>query len=170
MTLLQNRTPVQLLWIIAASNLLVAIGYGTLALPRRSYQAWHPLLLYALIILVLGFIGDCIAERDLKEGIESERWSDALINGPKRLHSAFSILALLLIVASVISIVIIAISGGRHFSSGVWCFLLPAMSFTRVSSYLRPRPPSNNSLLKPIETPKSLQSEHWGTPPRPFSN
>jgi hypothetical protein len=166
MTLLRNRTPVQLLWIIAASNLLVAIGFGTLALPRRFYHVWHPLLLCSFIIVILGFIGSLIAEQEFKEGIASERWTDTLLNGPRKLHSAFLVLAGLFIVASII----IAISSARHFA-GAWVFLWPAMCLTRLSNYLRPKPTSSNgSLLKSIEPPEPLDSEHWGTPPRPFSN
>jgi len=49
----------------------------------------------------------------------------------------------------------------------VLSFWLP-MSLGRVGYYLRPRPESENSLLRPITSSKPLQSEHWGTPTASF--
>lgn len=167
MTLLKNRTPVQLLRIIAALNLLIVLGFGILGFPRHFHYGWS--LLFIFILTVLGLISNLAVEQELKDGIASERWPDALISSLRKLHPTFSVLGLLLIIAGFVSIIVITISGARI--GGVWCLLYPAMTFTRVGSYLRPRPPSSSdSLLKLIETSKPLQSEHWGTPPHSFSN
>jgi hypothetical protein len=169
-TWLQEWTPVQLLWIIAASNFLVAIGFGMMAFPARFHHGSRALLLCPLVVLLLGLIGDLIVENDLKEGIASERWADALLNGPRKLAPAFFGLSYLFIAVSFISVLIMGASGRMNFS-GAWCFLFPAMCLTRLANYLRPKSASSNdSLFKPIERPRPLQSEEWGTPPRPFSN
>jgi hypothetical protein len=64
--------------------------------------------------------------------------------------------------------VYIIFSRSGHFS-GAWMFIWPAMSFTRVISALRPRR-TNVDHSRRMDPPKPLQSEHWGTSPRPFSN
>ena len=126
-----------------------------------------PLALFSFGALVLGLIGTLIAESKLRNGIESERWPDALLDAPRKVaaHPAFFILPYLLIVASFVDIIF---SRGGNLS-GTWMFLYPAMSLTRVISVLRPRQTDADPRSR-MDPPKPLQSEHWGSPPRPFSN
>ena len=168
--LLQYRTPAQLLWMIGAMNVLVSLGFGVLGVGSRHYPHRHLPLSVALLsfgAFVLGLIGTLIAESSLKNGIKSERWPDALLDAPRKVvaHAAFSILPSLLIMSSFVDIIF-----SRSVNlGGAWMFLYPAMSLTRVISALRPRQ-TNADHRSPMDPPKPLQSEHWGSPPRPFSN
>jgi hypothetical protein len=170
-SLLERRTPAQLLWIIGASSALVSIGFAVLAWDRpKGLQptGWY-WLAAPLAALALGLVSSLVAERALQNGINSERWSDSLLDAPRKFTArpVFSVLSGLLLVGA-IAYLVFAVSGSRH-SGGIWAILWPLMSITRVRSYLRPRPKSDR-LFRPIERPKPLQSENWGTPPQPFSN
>jgi hypothetical protein len=169
--LLKHRTPAQLLWMIGATNVLVSLSFGVLGVGSRHYPhaQRRPLqvALFSFGALVLGLIGTLIAGSNLRNSIESERWPDALLDAPRKVvaYPAFFILPYLLIIASFVDI-IFSRSGNL---SGAWMFLYPAMSLTRVISALRPRRTNADDRSR-IDPSKPLQSEHWGSPPRPFSN
>ncbi len=168
--LLQYRTPAQLLWMIGAANVLVSMSFALLGVVSRHYpHRQHrplPTVLFSFGALVLGLIGTLIAESKLRNGIRSERWSDAVLDAPRKVvaHPAFFILPYLLIIASFVDI-IFSRSGNL---SGAWMFLYPAMSLTRVTSALRPRQTDADPRNR-MDSSKPLRSEHWGSPPRPFS-
>ena len=168
-SLLERRTPAQLLWIIAASNALVSISFVELAWDRSKgpYPTGWFWLAAPLAALALGFVTCLIAEQALQNGINSERWPDSLLNAPRKFtaHPAFSVLSGLLFIGALAYVVFL---GVRH-SGGVWMILWPLMCLTRVRGYLRPKPKSDR-LLQPRERSKPLQSEHWGTPPSPFTS
>lgn len=160
---LQNRTPVQLLWLIAAWSTLTTASYGALAfLPWRYPARQYPLFWGAFILLIASIAGSLLAEQALQNGISSERWPDRLLDRPRKLftHPALSVLNALFLAASFAFIIFYR----GHRIGGAWIFLWPAMCLGRVSNYLRPKPVStDNSLLRIVERPKPLQSEHWGT-------
>ncbi len=171
--LLQNRTPAQLLWMIAALNILVSMSFGMLGLRLwrlpQSQQLPHSLLWVSFGVLILSLIGDLIAEQNLRDGISAERWPDKLLDGPRKLFAgpAFSILNVFLLVASCAYVFF----SHPHNVGGAWAFLYPALSLTRVISAMRKRPSSSTDrLLTRIEPPKPLHSEHWKTPPHPFTS
>src|SRR5438270_6215985 len=167
--LLEGRTPTQLLWIIAAPNALVSIGFAT-----PFVQSWqHHRVTFSqhfpwFAALLVGFIATLFSEVALKEGVASERWPDTLLVNPRKLleHPAVSVLGWSLIVASLAAI---AFSPG-HNIGGAWAFLAPSTSLNRVRVSLRPPSdvPTNPRLLP--HPAKPLLSEHWGSPPRPFSD
>jgi hypothetical protein len=164
--LLEGRTPAQLLWIIAASNALVSIGF---AIPyvqswQRHRMPFSQNLPWFAVTLV-GLSATLLSEAALKEGVASEQWPEALLVTPRKLfeHPAISVLGWSLIVAS-----FAAIAFSRH---GVaWAFLAPSMSLNRVRVSLRPPGKvATNPRLLPYPA-KPLLSEHWGAPPQPFSD
>jgi hypothetical protein len=165
----EGRTPTQLLWTIAASNALVSIGFG-----MPFVQSWqHHRVAFSqnlpwLAALVVGFIATLLSEAALKEGVASEQWPEALLVTPRKLleHPAISVLGWSLIVASFAAI---AFSRG-HNIGGAWAFLAPSMSLNRVRASLRPpgKGPTRPRLLP--NPAKPLLSEHWGSPPKPFSD
>src|SRR5882757_7515396 len=165
--LLERRTPTQLLWIIAASNALVSIGFG-----MPFVQSWqHHRVPFSqnfpwFAALLVGFIATLLSEAALKEGVASDQWPEALLVTPRKLleHPALCP-GWSLIVAS---LGIMAFSRGHHIG-GAWAFLAPSMSLNRVRVSLRPpdKGPTNPRLL-PYPA-KPLLSEHWGVPPQPFS-
>jgi len=167
--LLEGRTPTQLLWIIAASNALVSIGFS-----MPFVQSWqHHRVPFSqnfpwFAALLVGFIATLLSEVALKEGVASDQWPEALLVTPRKLleHPAISVLGWSLIVASFAAI---AFSRGHHIG-GAWAFLAPSMSFNRVRVSLRPpgEGPTNPRLL-PYPA-KPLLSEHWEAPPQPFSD
>ncbi len=163
-SLLQRRTPAQLLWIVAASNALIAIGFGTLLLPGMRHRGLHPALWYPFAAVVLGLIAALIAEQALQNGIDSGRWPDSLLAVPRKLvtHPMSTVLV------GFLSIGAIAYVASRDFG-GPWVFLWPLTSLIRVKRYFHPKPKSDTLLLS-LERPKPLQSESWGAPPRPFTN
>jgi hypothetical protein len=168
--LLQYRTPAQLLWMIGAANVLVSMSFGLLGGVSRHYPHRFlplPLALFSFGAVAFGLIGTLIAESNLRNGIRSERWPDALLDAPRKVVSypAFFILPYLLIIAS---FVVIIFSRGGNFS-GTWMFLYPALSLTRVISALRPLQ-TNADHHNRMDPPKPLQSDHWGSTPRSFSN
>jgi hypothetical protein len=169
-TLLQNRTPVQLLWIIAASNVLVAMSLGILGLRSshlRVSQLPHSLIWASLSTFLFGLLWGAVTEQTLRDGITAERWPDSLLGGPRKLiaHPAFTVLNVLFFIAGC---GYTAFSHAHNFG-GTWAFLYPAMSLTRVINYLRNKPPSSsNDSLGQLNSLKPLQSEHWGDPSRPF--
>jgi hypothetical protein len=167
--LLEGRTPTQLLWIIAASNALVSIGFGI-----PFVQSWqHHRMPFSqnfpwFAALLVGFIATLLSEAALKEGVASDQWPEALLGTPRKLleHPAISVLGWSLIVASLAAI---AFSRG-HNIGGAWAFLAPSMSLKRVRVSLRPpgKGPTDPRLL-PYPA-KPLLSEHWGAPPQTFSD
>jgi hypothetical protein len=165
--LVVGRTPTQLLWIIAASNALVSIGFGI-----PSVQSWqHHRVPFSqnlpwFAALMVGFIATLFSEVALKEGVASEQWPETLLITPRKLleHPAISVLGWSLLVASFAAI---AFPRG-HNIGGSWVFLAPAMSLNRVRVSLRPKVTTNPRLLP--NPAKPLQSEHWGSPPQPFSD
>jgi hypothetical protein len=166
---LEGRTPTQLLWIIAASNALVSIGFA-----KPFVQSWqHHRVPFSqnlpwFAALVIGLIATLLSEIALKEGVSSEQWPEALLVTPRKLleHPAISILGWSLIVASFAAI---AFPRG-HNIGGSWVFLAPAMSLNRVRVSLRPPgKAATNPRLLPYPA-KPLMSEHWGAAPQPFSD
>ena len=154
----------QLLWVIVVLNILVVSGY---IWPWHSPRLPLPVGLGLFGIFLFGIVGTQIAISRLKNGIESGRWPDALVDGSRKIvtHTAISIFKVSLIIFGLVYM----ISSHRGHSSGIWMFLWPAMSINNVVNAFRPRQanPDQSSLPGP---PKPLQSEYWGTPPRPFSN
>jgi hypothetical protein len=160
--LLKYRTPAQLLWMIGAANLLFILSFVVLDVVSRHYlHGQHrPLstMLFSFGALVLGVSGTLTAESSLGNGINSERWPDALLDVPGKVvaHPAFLVLPYLLIIASFVDIIY---SSSGNFS-GAWVFLYSAMSLTRVINALRPRQTSSDNRSR-MDPPKPLQSEHW---------
>jgi hypothetical protein len=164
--LLQSRTPAQLLCIIASSNALVVIGFGVLSLPSWRHRGLS-LSFWLLAAIILGLIGSLVTEQALRDGINSERWADRLLETPRSLtgSTAFSILCGLIFLIYLAYVIFPA----AHNVGGSLMLFWPLMSLLRVGTYLRPKPPSDR-LFQSREQPKPLQSENWGTPPRPSSN
>jgi hypothetical protein len=161
--LLEDGTPTQLLWIIAASNALVSIGFGI-----PFVQSWqHHRVPFSqnlpwLAALLVGLIATLLSEAALKEGVATEQWPEALLVTPRKLleHPAISVLGWSMFVASCAAI---AFSRVQNIG-GAWAFLAPAVSLNRVRVSLRP--PGK----VPTYPAKPLLSEHWGAPPQLFSD
>jgi hypothetical protein len=165
----EGRTPTQLLWIIAASNALVSIGF---AIPYlQSWQRHRVPLSQNLpwfAVILVGLIATLLSEAALKEGVASKQWPEALLVTPRKLleHSAIPVLGWSLIVASFAAI---AFAHGNHIG-GAWAFLAPSMGLNRVRVSLRPPGKvATNPRLLPYPA-KPLLSEHWGSPPKLFSD
>jgi hypothetical protein len=168
--LLEDRTPKQLLWIIAASNVLTSLGF---AIP--AVQSWQlpnhrtPFLqeIPWILAILTGLIASLLAELSLRDGVNSDQWPDTLLAGPKKLFArpVISALSWSLIAASFCVIAFSRNSNGAAY----WVFLAPAMSLTRVRYSLSPpkKPEIDFRLGAPA---KPIQSEHWGTPPLPSSD
>ncbi len=167
--LLEGRTATQLLWMIAAANALISIGFGI-----AFVQSWQPHRvpfsqnLPWFAALLVGFIATLLSEAALKEGVASERWPETILDTPRKLleHPAISVLRWSLIVASFATIDF----PRGHPIGGSWVFLAASMSLNRVRVSLRP--PSKvatNPRLLPYPA-KPLLSERWGAPPQPFSD
>jgi hypothetical protein len=167
-SLLERRTPAQLLWIIAVANALIVSGIAAILvmswqLPEGLRLPWTAKLPW-LALLILGFIAGILAEVALQRGAAHEQWPEALLATPRKLleHPAVSVVGWSLIAASFAAI---AFSHGHHVS-GAWFFLIPQLSIARVRLSLRERPKTDDfSLIYPA---KPLQSENLGTSPRPF--
>ncbi len=164
----------QLLWIIVASNMLVAAGFGMMAYPWWHFLRFQrPSLLVLLSptgILVLALIMDLITKETLKNGVEGNYWPNSLLNGSRKLvdQPVFSILFGILFGASVLSIVYFFSSHTRT-SGAAWVFLYPSMSLTHIRIALRPKPPSSSDFLLRLSEPSEpIRSEHWKTPPSSF--
>jgi len=131
---------------------------GFASLPARSTPTTP-----SSVVLVWGTCSWAYRNSDrrikLEDGIDSERWPDALLDVPRKVvaHPAFLVLPYLLIIASFVDIIY---SRSGNFS-GAWVFLYPAMSLTRVSSALHPTR-ANADHRSRVDPPKPLQSEHWG--------
>jgi len=161
-SLLQSRTPTQLLWIIATSNALISFFFGMAFLQSRRVH--HAPLTFSrdllwLAALAVGFVATLLSEQTLKNGVASERWPEALLITPRKLveQPTFTILIWLLFVASCASI---AFTKADNLAMS-WLFLTPAMSLTRVRNSLRPQ----NRLVEKaalLDPSKPLQSDHWG--------
>lgn len=169
--LLENRTPVQLLWIIAVSNILTSFGFAI-----SFVQSWQPPPHHRtpflheiswLVPVLVGIMAMWHSEAALREGVASEQWPEDLLAAARRFmkHPAFSFLGWSLIVAPLAVIVFDRRSG----LAGVLMFIVPSLSLSRVQSFLRPR--NNAKTDSQLRAPaKPLQSEYWGTPPRPFTS
>jgi hypothetical protein len=169
--LLQNRTPAQLAWIIAASNLLVASSFAAFFVESYHHPNSHRLPLWAAFIsfalLIFGLVLGLFTETALKDGIASEQWPEALLVTTRKIftHPALSAAIFTLFAAFV---AVIAFSGSRHVA-GAWIFLLPSMSLTRMRAMFNP-PRKDAGGLGLIDPPKPPQSDHWGAPPSSFTN
>jgi hypothetical protein len=160
----------QLVWISFAANALIALCFGaffvlSLRLPQNMRSPFTQKL-PLLILLLLAFIGDMLAESALRKGVANERWPEALLVAPKKLveHPAISVLGWSLIAAS---FAVMVFSRGQHIA-GYYFFLAPQMSLNRLRISLRP--PSKAASSGILYPAKPLQSEHWGTPTQPSSN
>jgi len=164
-SLLERRTPTQLLWIIGALSALVSLGFGML-ISHPSKKLSVMLLGWSFAAIVLGMVGSLFAEQSLRDGVTSEQWSDALLARPRKFttNPAAYIFAGLLFIGFVVYVVF---SNFHNFGGG-WMFLWPMLIIIRVQACLRP--PQKTNLLPPVVPPKPLQSENWGTPSRPFSS
>ncbi len=168
---LQSRTPAQLVWICVASNALIALCFGAafllslrlppdVRIPLSQKIPWFAFFL-------LGIIGDVLAASTLRRGVATERWPESLLIAPRKLlnRPGFSVLNWTLIVA------VIAVSGfsTRQNLAGYWFLFAPLMGLSSMRLSLREQKevPAPSHLPYP-ESP--LQSEHWGTPPQPFSS
>ena len=168
---MQSRTPTQLVWISVASNALITLCFGvffvlSLRLPQDVRIPFSHKLPW-LILLLLGLVGDMLTTLALRRGIATERWPESLLIAPRKLaeHPAFSVLGWALIVAS---FAVIVFSRGQHIA-GSWFFLAPQMGLIRLRMALRGQNKAMTDTGLPYPT-KSLQSEQWGTPPKPFTN
>jgi hypothetical protein len=164
-SLLERRTPTQLLWIIGALSALVSLGFGML-ISHPSKKLSVMLLGWSFAAIVLGMVGSLFAEQSLRDGVTSEQWSDALLARPRKFitNPAAYIFAGLLFIGFVVYVVF---SNFHNFGGG-WMFLWPMLTIIRVQACLHP--PKKPNLLPPVEPPKPLQSENWGTPSHPFSS
>ena len=165
MSLLQRRTPAQLLWIIGALSALVSLGFGMLT-SQPSKKLPLMLLGWSFAAIVLGMVGSLFAEQSFRDGVTSEQWPDSLLAGPRKFITgpATYIFEGLLFIGFIVYVV----SSNFHNFGGGWTFLWPMLTIIRIQGCLRPQKPTN--LLRPVEPPKPLQSENWGTPSRPFSS
>src|SRR5580704_11757568 len=121
-SLLQRRTPAQLLWIIGALSALVSLGFGMLT-SHPSKKLPLMLLGWSFAAIVFGMVGSLFAEQSFRDGITSERWPDSLLGGPRKfiIHPATYILECLLFIGFVVYIV----SSNFHNFGGGWMFLWP---------------------------------------------
>jgi hypothetical protein len=167
--LLQNRTPAQLAWILAASNLVVASSFGTFFVESYRHSSSHRLspleASVSFALLILGMIMGLFAETALKDGIASEEWPEALVAGTRKFftHSALAAAFLLLAVGAFAVFVL----SSRHFS-GAWIFIYPLMTLSRIRGFFS-RPPNSAGGPGTQDPPKPLRSDHWGIPPQRFS-
>lgn len=161
----------QLLWLIAAINALVPIGFGILAIPWHIgsvRQTPHSLLWSGFSMIVIGVIASLFAEQELKNGIAANRWPDDAIEYLKELlaHPAFTALMLAAFVASIVCLV----HSFTRISDWYWAFFWPCLSISRVRMMARPeRPNQSDRMFTPGEPPKPLHSDHWGNPPTTFA-
>jgi hypothetical protein len=172
-TLLHNRTPAQLAWIIAASNLFASSGFAVFFVDTYRHPHGHRFSPFAASIsfaLILGLVLGALAETALKDGIASEQWPESLLVTTRKIfmHPALSAATLLLLVASIAVVVFssVVFSSAPHFGAA-WIFLIPSMSLTRIRGIFSP-PRESASGLGSIDSPKPIQSEHWGVPPQSF--
>ena len=170
-SLLQSRTPTQLIWISVASNALMALCFGALfvlsqRLPQNLRIPFSQKLPW-LILLLLGLVGDILTTLVLRRGIATKRWPESLLIAPRKLleHPVFKVLSWTLIVASV---GVLVFSRGQHLA-GYWFFLAPQMGLNRIQLSLREQNKVPPTSQLPYPT-KPLQSEQWGVPPQPFSS
>jgi hypothetical protein len=167
--LLHNRTPAQLGWIIAVANLLVSSCFAAFFVDSFHRPNSPRLPIWAAIVpvalIIFGSILDWFAETALKDGIASEQWPEALIAPARKIFAppALPAASLLLIVG----IAVVFLLGNRHYA-GVWIFLFPILSLSRVRGIFNP-PRKNAGGVGPVDPPKPLQSEHWGLPPQSSS-
>jgi hypothetical protein len=117
----------QLVWISFAANALIVLCFGaffvlSLRLPQNMRSPFTQKL-PLLILLLLAFIGDMLAESALRKGVANERWPEALLVAPKKLveHPAISVLGWSLIAAS---FAVMVFSRGQHIA-GYYFFLGP---------------------------------------------
>ena len=131
----------QLVLIRVASNTLIALCFGiffvlSLRLPQDVRIPFSQKL-PCLILLLLGVIGDILAESALRKGVATERWPESLLLAPRKLleHPVFPILGWSLIAAS---FAVLVFSRGQHIA-GYWFFLAPQMGLNRIQMSLRPQ-------------------------------
>jgi hypothetical protein len=168
--ILQSRTPAQLLWIVAVANVLMISSFAIPLIQSWRLPEEHSLSLAAkltfLTIYGTWLIGGLLAGSVLRKGITRNQWPEALLATPRKLleHPAISALCWALIVAAFAAMVF---SRGSHLS-GFWPVLIVQTSITNTRLALRKQAKADESggLLHPA---RPLQSENWGTPPRPFS-
>ncbi len=165
-SVLQQRTPVQLLWIQAVATILIVLGFGVpVALSWHTPVGQHlpfSLRLPWFAAILIGFTVSLLAEDILRNGVSSERWSDSLLATPRRLvaHSAYSILGWSLLFAVALTAIFVPI---RHASGLVWAYLVPQMSLVRVHMILRSKPSETFDLQRiTLDSAKPLYSHHWG--------
>ncbi len=171
-SLLDRRTPAQLLWILGSFHALVMVGFGVLSVhswrfPNGPYLS-HGYLFLCFVVSMTGFIGVLIVMSSLKRGVKAERWPDGMLESPRKLlsSSAFSVLSRLLFAGGLVSMILWLRS--VHGDNG-WLFLWPLTNLKDVQRCLRPKSdPFDHSLR--IERGKALRSEHWGETPESFSN
>jgi hypothetical protein len=168
--LLEGRTPKQLLWIMAASSALIAVGFGIAFV--QSWQPHHvsfPQKLPWIAALLVGFIATMWSTAALKDGVASELWPETVLDVPRKVLKHPAILALIwsLIVASFVTIDF----PRGHPIGGSWVFQALGLSLIHARGSLHPpgKVPTYPRLLLPYPT-KPLLSEHWGAPPQPFSD
>lgn len=167
--LLKHRTPAQLLWMIGATNVLVSLSFGVLGVGSRHYpHAQHRPLQVALFsfgALVLGLIGTLIAGSNLRTALTRS-------DGP--MHC--STLPGRSLPTQLFDPPVLAhhcqfcghhLFAQREFERSL-DVSLSGDEPTRVISALRPRRTNADGRSR-MDPSKPLQSEHWGSPPRPYS-
>jgi hypothetical protein len=168
--LLEGRTPKQLIRIMAASSALIAAGFGIAFV--QSWQAHRVTFTQKLpwiAALLVGFIATMWSAAALKDGVASELWPETVLDSPRKVleHPAILVLIWSLIVASFVTIDF----PRGHPIGGSWVFQALALSLIHARGSLHPpgKVPTYPRLLLPYPT-KPLLSEHWGSPPQPFSD
>jgi hypothetical protein len=168
--LLQNRTPAQLAWILAASNLLVSSCFATFFIDSYRHPNSHRVPLWAVGIsfslLILGVFMGIFAETALKDGITSEQWPEAVVASTRRFFTQPGLSgAIFALMAASVAVLVISVVSSKRLYTGAWIFLFPAMSLTRFKTiFSRSRKSDNGPGTQ--DPPKPLQSEHWGIPPQ----
>ncbi len=147
----KDRTPTQLLWMVAGANLFVAAGFGLTA-----YPWWHwfdvkkPAFATMMCIFGMMFVGifvDMCAKNTLRLGIAENRWPDRLLEGTRELvnRRIFSLISGVFLAGAILSMVYFFYSHAGYIGGG-FVFLYPAMSLNQLRSTVNPKQSSSNSV------------------------
>jgi hypothetical protein len=154
----------QLLWLIGASNAIGTITVFTLAVYKWHSHS-HPIppsiSFRGITLILLCAVGGILAESDLRNGVESESWSNAQLVLPRRVvsHPVVWIWA-----GSLFAFVILYGIVTPLGNSALGTLVLPALlSLGRISSILQEKQKNGEtpSSLR-LSAMRALRSDNWG--------
>ena len=168
--LFHERSPSQILWMIAASNVLIAVGF---AVPTA--MAWHlssnqrlpfSLKLPWLIVILVGIVGSLLGEVTFSKGVKTDRWPEESLVQPRTVlkHPAMSTLQWALLIAGLLT----AIFSRTHTFGLYWIFWATCQSLARVRMNLDRRVEPSSSSGNALFPAKPLRSNQWGITSTPY--